>query len=96
MYSCNKVEGKRERKRVGGGQEREKQSKESRSKQKRRNQKKEKKGKMTKTLTLNYFVMFIRYYKQYNSTEILSQKKKSLRFFLDELPTHDKFCQEDG
>lgn len=51
---------------------------------------------MTKTLTLNYFVMFIRYYKQYNSTEILSQKKKSLRFFLDELPTHDKFCQEDG
>lgn len=51
---------------------------------------------MTKTLTLNYFVMFIRHYKQYNSTEILSQKKKSLRFFLDELPTHDKFCQEDG
>ena len=43
VYSCNKVEGKRERKRVGGGQEREKQSKESRSKQKRRNQKKEKK-----------------------------------------------------
>ena len=97
MYPCNKVEGKRERKRVGGAQEREKQSKESRSKQKRRNQKKEKKKrKNDKDITLNYFVMFIRHFKQYNSTEILSQKKKSLRFFLHKLQTRYKFCQEDG
>ena len=83
---------------MGGAQEREKQSKESRSKQKRRNQKKEKKKKRKndKDITLNYFVMFIRHYKQYNSTEILSQKKKSLRFFLHKLQTRYKFCQEDG
>lgn len=66
---------------MGGGQEKEKQSNESGSKQKRRNQKKEKKkSKNDKDITVNNFVMFIKHYKQDNSTEILSQKKKSKIF----------------
>lgn len=41
---------------------------------------KKKKSKNDKDITVNNFVMFIKHYKQDNSTEILSQKKKSKIF----------------
>lgn len=38
--------------------------------------KRKKKSKNDKDITVNNFVVFIKHYKQDNSTEILSQKKK--------------------
>lgn len=75
MYPCNKVEEKRERKRWGEDWRERNRTREVGVSRKGET-KKRGKSKNDKDITLNYFLKFIRHYKQYNSSETLSQKKK--------------------
>lgn len=77
MYPCNKVEKKRGKGKEWG-EDRRKRSRATKVGVSRKGEtkKRKKKSKNDKDITVNNFVMFIKHYKQDNSTEILSQKKK--------------------